>query len=169
MAENNEENQDICYSDVIKHTLYSLIVVARPKSSKDYAWSIIKRLLAELKKDYDFLKFIHIGEIENLEDNIDDINVVSDFNDVEPKRIGQAIQNIIDIFKTRMGNKAGYFFLTEFKETLGYTYYFIISDMGVDLRLIDLQKTIYGWDSQKHKIKEKFDSNIAYIEKKDDN
>ena len=38
MAEDNEGNQDIYYSDVIKHTLYSLFVVARPKSSKDYAW-----------------------------------------------------------------------------------------------------------------------------------
>ena len=168
MAEDNEGNQGIYYSDVIKRTLYSLIVVARPKSSKDYAWSIIKRLLAELKTDYDFLKYIHIDEIENLEDTMDDITVMSGLNDIEPKRIGQAIQNIIDIFKSRMGNKAGYFFLTEFKETLGNEYYSIIKEMGVDLRLIELQSTIYGWDSRKHKIKDKFDSNIAYIEKKDE-
>lgn len=168
MAEDNERNQGIYYSDVIKHTLYSLIMVARPKSSKDYAWSIIKRLLAELKTDYDFLKYIHIDEIENLEDTMDDITVMSDLNDIEPKKIGQAIQNIIDIFKTRMGNKAGYFFLTEFKETLGNEYHSIIKEMGVDLRLIELQSKIYGWDSGKHKIKDKFDSNIAYIEKKDE-
>ena len=169
MAIKNEGNLNINHSDVIKHTLYSLIVVARPKSSIDYAWSIIKRLLAELKTDYDFLKYIHIDEIENLEDTINDIAVTSGLNDIEPKKIGQAIQNIIDIFKTRMGNKAGYFFLTEFKETLGNEYYSIIKEMGVDLRLIDLQSKIYGWDSGKHKIKDKFDSNIAYIEKKDEN
>ena len=39
--------------------------------------------------------------------------------------------------------------------------------MGVDLRLIDLQKQIYGWDIGKYKIKDKFDSNIAFLEKKE--
>ena len=59
--------------------------------------------------------------------------------------------------------------LLNIKETLGNEYYSIIKEMGVDLRLIDLQSKIYGWDSGKHKIKDKFDSNIAYIEKKDEN
>ena len=98
---------------------------------------------------------------------IDDINILSDFNDVEPKQIGEAIQNIVDIFKTRMGNKAGYFFLAEFKEVLGEEYHSIIKEMGVDLRLIDLQKQIYGLDTGKYKIKDEFDSNIAFLEKKE--
>ena len=167
MNEGSDKVQKVKNSDVIKRTLFSLIYVARSKTSKDYAWSIVKRLLVELKANHDFLKNIHIGEIENLKDNIDDITVLSDFNHVEPKKIGEAIQNIVDTFKARMGKKAGYFFLTEFKDVLGDKYHLIIKKMGVDLRLIDLQKEIYGWDSEKHKISDKFDSNIAYIEKKE--
>ena len=163
----NENNQDVKNSDVIKRTLFSLIYVAHSKTSKDYAWSIIKQLLAELKKDHDFLKYIHIDEIEKLEDNIDDITVLSDFDNIPPERIGEAIQNIVDVFKTRMGKKAGYFFLTEFKEVLGDEYHSIIKEMGVDLRLIDLQKEIYGWGTGEYKIKDEYDSNIAFLEKKD--
>lgn len=166
MDNDKQKNEDIQNSDVIRRTLYSLVFVARSKTSKDYAWSIIKRLLSELKTEHDFLKYIHIDEIETLEGTIDDITILSDFDDVDPKRIGEAIQNIVDTFKTRMGKKAGYFFLTEFKETLGYKYHTIIKKMGVDLRLIDLHKEIYGWDSEKHRIKDRFDSNIAFIEKK---
>lgn len=167
MDEGAEKLKKVKNSDIIKRTLFSLIYVARSKTSKDYAWSIIRGLLTELKAEYDFLKYIHIDEIENLADTMDDITVMSDFNQVEPKKIGKAIQNIVDIFKTRMGKKAGYFFLREFKDVLGDKYHSIIKKMGVDLRLIDLQKEIYGWDSERHKIKDKFDSNIAYIEKKE--
>ena len=166
MKKKNEKKQEIQNSDVIKHTLYSLIFVARSKTSKDYAWSIIKRLLDELKIDHDFLKYIKINEVENLEDTIDDIKVSSDFNHVEPKKIGKAIQSIVDLFKIRMGNKAGYFFLAEFKEVLGNKYHSIIKKMGVDLRLIDLQKQIYGWETGEYKIKDEFNSNIAFLERK---
>ena len=167
MSERKDDKSEIQKTDVIKRTLYSLIYVSRSKTSKDYAWSIIKRIIEELKADYDFLKYIKIGEIDKLNDSINDICVMSDFNKVESKRIGSAIQRIIDTFKTRMGNKAGYFFLTEFKEILGDEYHLIIKEMGVDLRLIELQSSIYGWDSGKHKIKSSYDSNIAYIEKND--
>ena len=136
----SEKKQKIQNSDVIKRTLFSLIFVARSKTSKDYAWSIIKKLLVELKENYSFLKYIKIDDIEKLENNICDIKVFSDFNNVEPKRIGSAIQNIIDIFKKRMGKKAGYFFLAEFKEVLGEEYHTIIKKMGVDLRLINYKK-----------------------------
>ena len=150
-------------SDVMRRTLFSLIFVARTKTTKYYAWSIIKNLIAELKSDYDFLKYIHIDEIEKLEDDIDDIKVISKFDQIPPSQIGQAVQEIVDIFRTKMGNKAGYFFLTEFKEILGERYYTVLKKMGVDLRLIDLQKEIYGWDSERHKIQKQYDSNIAYI------
>ena len=154
-------------SEVIKRTLFSLNSVARSKTSKDYAWSITKRLLTELKTDYDFLKYIRVNEIEKLADTIDDITVKSDFNNVEPKKIGDAIQNIVDVFKTRMGKKAGFFFLTEFKDVLGDEYHSIIKKMGVDLRLIDLQNEIYGLDDGKYKIKDEYNSNIGYLEKEE--
>jgi len=165
MSSEDIKNQEIQNSDVIKQTLFSLIYVANSKTSKDYAWSIIKTLLIELRKNHAFLKYIHIDEIENLRNSIEDITVLSDFNKVKPKDIGRAIQNIVDIFKTRMGTKAGYFFISEFKETLGEEYYSILQEMGVDLRLIDMEKKIFGWDKEKHRIKDKFDSNIAYVEK----
>ena len=167
MDETSEKKHKIRNSDVIKHTLFSLIYVARLKTSKDYAWSIIKNILFDLKKDHDFLKYISIDEIKNIKDTIDDITVSSDFNNVDSNKIGEVIQNIVDIFKSHMGIKAGYSFLTEFKQKLGDEYHTAIKKMGVDLRLIDLQNEIYGLDSEKYKIKDKHDTNIAYLEKKE--
>ena len=39
--------------------------------------------------------------------------------------------------------------------------------MGVDLRLIDLQKNIIGIDTGDYHIKDKGDSNIAFLEKRE--
>ena len=145
----------------------SLIYVSSSKTTKDYAWTIIKNLLVDLKKEYDFLKYIYIDEVQKLENTIDDISVMSDFDNIEPKQVGEAIQDIVDNYKSRMGNKAGYFFLTEFKKILGVEYHSIIKKMGVDLRIIDLQKKIPGMNTSDYKIKDEHDSNIAYLEKKE--
>lgn len=152
-------------SDIMKRTLYSLVTVAITKTSDDYAWSTIKKLLNELKNDYDFLKYVQIGELDDLDNNIDDINIVSHINTIEKKELGQAIQDLVDLYKKYLGKKAGYFFISEFKETLGERYHLIIKSIGVDLRLIDLQNEIYSIDSKKYKIKDDGSSNIAFVEK----
>ena len=154
-------------SDIIRHTLFSLINVAQSKTSYDYAWTIIKKLLEELETEFDFLKYVQIDDIEKLENTIDDIIVANKFNNVDPVDIGRAIQNIVDIFKTRMGTKAGLFFLREFKDDLGDQYHAIIKKMGVDLRLIDLQKEVYGMSGE-YKIKDDSSSNIGFITKNEE-
>ncbi len=162
---NDEEALDIANSEVIKHTLISLIIVASSKTSNDYAWAVIKKLLRELKTNYSFLRFIEIGDISVLNYSIEDISVSSDFDKVKPKQVGMAIQDLIDLFKKYLGTKAGYFFIEEFKNVLGEKYHDIIKKMGVDLRLIELQKELFGLEIKDYKIRESYGSNIAFVEK----
>ena len=163
-SDNNVIN--VTNSDIIKRIIFSLIFVAKSKTSKDYAWGIVKNLLIDMSEDYDFLQYIQIEDLENINDNIDDINVLVDFDSIESNKIAQAIQKIIDLFKRNLGKRAGYFFLSEFKEVLGNSYYDIIKKMGVDLRLIDLHSEIFGYGEESYEIKEKYNSNIAYLEKR---
>jgi hypothetical protein len=166
MDTNDDNVINVTNSEIIKKILYSLILVAKSKTSKDYAWGIIKNLLIDMSYDYSFLQYIHIGNLDNINDNIDDISVIIDFDSIEPKKIGETIQKIINLFRERLGRKAGYFFLSEFKEVLGNHYYEIIKKMGVDLRLIDLHEEIYGYGQESYEIKDKYNSNIAYLEKR---
>jgi len=165
---NNDDRNviNVTNSEIIKKILFSLISVARSKTSKDYAWGIVKNLLIDMGKDYDFLQYIQIDELNNIGDTIDDISVLYDFDLVEATKIGDVIQKIINLFKKRLGKKAGYFFLSEFKEVLGARYYSLIKKMGVDLRLIDLHNEIYGYGEDTFEIKDKYNSNIAYLEKR---
>jgi len=175
---NDEETARIEHSDsekiykldnqhVVKRTLMSLIYVATTKTSDDYAWSSIKKLMNELKVTYDFLKYVEIKDIKQLRYSIDDIIIEPNLNNIEPRELGKAIQDIIDLLKKYLGKKAGYFFIQEFKEVLGEQYHKIIKSMGVDLRLVELQDELYGVNTGKYKIKDDSNSNIAYIEKID--
>ena len=152
-------------SDILKHTLMSLIKVSSSKTSDDYAWSSIKKLLDELKTKYDFLKLIHIGKIRDLSYNSSDIVIDADFEKIDALKLGRAIQDAIDLLKRYLGTKAGYFFIQEFKSTLGAKYYSIIKEIGVDLRLVELQNDFSGLDTAGFKIKESSNSNIAFVEK----
>lgn len=152
---------------VVKRTLMSLIYVATTKTSDDYAWSSIKKLMNELKDTYDFLKYVQIKDIKQLRYTIDDIIIEPNLNNIGPKDLGKAIQDIIDLLKKYLGKKAGYFFIQEFRKVLGEEYHKIIKSMGVDLRLVELQDELYGVDTGKYKIKDDSNSNIAFVEKID--
>jgi len=167
VTSNNKQEDDTKNSDIIKHTLMSLIKVATSKTSDDYAWSSVKKLLNELEPKYNFLNLIKIGKINELHYDMDDIIIHNNFEKIDSLELGKAIQDIIDLLKKYLGKKAGYFFIQEFKTVLGNNYYKIIKSIGVDLRLVELQRDFSGLDTHSFKIKDAGNSNIAFVEKID--
>ena len=152
-------------SEIIRYTLFSLITVATSKTSDDYAWSSIKNILKKSEKNYHFLQYVAIGDLEDIDYIMEDIKINSDINSIHPRDLGRAIQDIIDSLKTKLGKKAGYFFLDEFKSKLGEEYHSIIKSIGVDLRLIELQQQIGGLRESGYQLKDSKDSNIAFIKR----
>jgi len=165
-SDHGEQFKSIKHSQVIKKILLSLINVTQDKTTKNYAWSIVKNLLGDLEKNYDFLKYVKICELDDLDTELESITVLSDIDQVNPIELGKAIQNLIDIFKIRMGNKAGYYFIEDFKNDLGDEYHLIIKKMGVDLRLTSIQNEISDFKGSNFKIKDDASSNIAFLEPK---
>jgi len=153
-------------SDIMKHTLASLLNIASSKTSVDYARSSVKNVLQDLKSNYDFLKYVNIKTLRQIENNIDAIDVESDMDCIRPKEVGRAIQELIDVLKIHLGEKAGYFFIKEFREDLGDEYHTYIRDLGVNLRIAELQEEIGKIDVGQYKIQEDSKANIAFIEKK---
>ncbi len=153
-------------SDVFKHVLSSLVNVTSSKTSEEHALLMVKTLLKNLELEYDFLRYIKIDDVEGIDNNLDAIVVVSDINYVESIRIGKAIQSLVDVLKKHLGKKAGYHFIREFRDDLGEDYNLIIKNMGVDLRLVELQDEMYGWETKRYKIKDDDSANIAFVEKR---
>ena len=153
-------------SDVFKHVLSSLVNVTSSKTSEEHALLMVNTLLKNLELEYDFLRYIKIDDVEGIDNNLDAIVVVSDINYVESIRIGKAIQSLVDVLKKHLGKKAGYYFIREFRDDLGEDYNLIIKNMGVDLRLVELQDEMYGWETKRYKIKDDDSANIAFVEKR---
>lgn len=162
----NQEEKNFDNSSIIKHSLYSLIYVATTKTSDEYAWTTMKEILFELTKKYDFLENVKIKNNEDINYKIDDIKISDNINKIQASKIGDALQDFIDILKERLGSRAGYFFLQEFKQILGEEYHDLIKSMGVDLRLISLKQELKDLESGEYHIKDDRNSNIAYIKKK---
>jgi len=160
------KHKKIKNSDVIRQTLFSLVCVAGSNSSDIFAWAVIKKLIRELGSSYDFLDYIEISNTENIQNTINDIKISAEMDEIDSFEVGNAIQEIVDIFKDKMGVKAGYTFIKEFKNHLGEEYHTKIKEMGVDLRLIDLQDEISDLNSSSYEIKDEKKSNIAFIQKK---
>jgi len=153
-------------SDIMKHTLASLLNIASSKTSVDYARSSVKHLVQNLEDNYDFLKYVNIKTLKQIENNMDAINVKTDMDGVGPKEVGRAIQELINVLKKHLGNKAGYFFIKEFRDDLGDEYHTYIKDLGVNLRITELQEELGKIEVDQYKIKENSEINIAFIEKK---
>jgi len=165
-------------SDVMKHVVKSFVNVISTKTSTAHAWLTMKVLLKKLGEEHSFLKQIDIVDrkfiagfqpgMQPLENDPFIIDFLTDIDTVNPKDIGKAIQNLGDILKKNLGEKAGYSFLREFREDLGEYYCSMIRTMGVDFRIVELQDDVYGLESQKYTIKEEGKNNIAFIKKIDE-
>jgi len=174
MSENVKKHNSASYkgmfqvenSDIMRHTINSLVHVASTKTSDEYARTSMKNLLNQLIKDYDFLKYIKIKDAKYFENTFDAVSVMSHIDTVESQKVGKAIQSLVDILKKHLGKRAGYFFIQEFRDHLGDEYHLLIKNMGVDLRLSDLQEEFEGLDSEHFMIKDDVNANIAFIEKK---
>ena len=154
-------------SDVITHVLNSLVNVSCTKTSKAHAWLAMGTLIKNLEENYDFLRYIKIDELKYFEET-PLVNIIPDINHIESKEVGKAIQNLIELLQRHLGKKASYFFIREFRDDLGEEYHGIVKNMGVDLRLVELQDELYNWQSEKYKIRNDSNSNIAFLEKKDE-
>ena len=129
-------------SDIIKRTLISLVNVASSKTSEEYAWSSVKKLLKESEEKYIFLKYVHMTDIECLKNATYDITVMSDINNIESGKIGSALSDIIKMMNSELGKDAGHFFVKEVKENLEEDFNENFEDMGLDLGLIQLEHEV---------------------------
>jgi hypothetical protein len=122
--------------------------------------------LKNLEGDYDFLRYIKIDELKYFEET-PFVNIIPDINHIESKEVGKAIQNLIELLQRHLGKKASYFFIREFRDDLRDDYHTLIKNMGVDLRLVELQDELFSGQSEKYIIRNDGNANIAFLERKD--
>jgi len=128
-------------SAIVENLLNNLINISGRKTDRGHAIITLDSVMKKLENKYDFLKHIQIKDTRYIED-VDTVSVMSDINVVDPSEIGRALQDIITTMDSSLGKNAGHFFIKELHISLDDDYKTFISDMGVDLSLMQLEREI---------------------------
>ena len=128
-------------SEVMRKVLTTLINISGRKTTEGRAVFVMDSLIKKLEGTYDFLKHVEVTDTRFLEDGVF-ITVMSDLDSVSSTEVGTAIHAIIVTMTEMMGRDAGHFFMKEISRNIGDEYYSTISDMGVDLSLMQLEHEV---------------------------
>lgn len=125
-------------SEILKYILKRLIDISSRKTSYGNAVTTMNNSVNNLKEKYDFLKHVEIKNTQFSESD-NSINIMSDINKIESNEMGKALYAIIKTMNKSLGKNAGHFFIKELRSGMDEDYHTMISDMGIDLSLLQLE------------------------------
>lgn len=128
-------------SAIVENLLNILINISGRKTDRGHAVFTLDAVMKKLEDKYDFLKHVQIKDTRYIED-VDTVSVMSDINVVDSSEMGRALQDIITTMDSSLGKDAGHFFIKELRTSLDDDYKTSISDMGVDLSLMQLEREV---------------------------
>jgi hypothetical protein len=113
--------------------------VASRRTTHSFAATVLGAIIKTLEQNYDFLKYVHI---ENLEvANKDEmINISPEIDLVVRSNIGKTIEAIIRIVYMDLVGKTGLFFMKELKQQAGERIIAELKNYGVDLALLQTEQ-----------------------------
>ena len=125
------------HAHIVKKTFETLLAIITNRTSKDFAITTLCSALHELEQKHAVLQLISVNTSENNLEN-DSIQVLSEINDVESYKLGQAIREVIKFSGKNLGDKTGAF-IEDFKQQLGNDYLHEIEKIGVNLHFLELK------------------------------
>ncbi|UCF50013.1 MAG: hypothetical protein JSU91_00605 [Thermoplasmatales archaeon] len=149
-------------ADILENVMQGLFTTAGTKTSKKFAVAVINAITKALEQKYDFLKYVKF----NIDGESDEfVNVSSDLNSIELISVGQAVEAIVKVIFMDFKDKAGLYFINEFKKNTGEDTISNLKDAGIDFELLQIQQNyLYR---QRERIKSKSDSKDDFLSKKE--
>jgi hypothetical protein len=141
-------------SAVLGAILRSLYAVAGRRTTKSFAATVIGSIIKTLEARYDFLKYVRIDEKGEL---IDDkvIAIAPEIDNVEPEKIGKAVEAIVRVVYMDIIGKAGLFFVTELKRVAGEEIISELKNFEVDLATLQIEQHYLHRSRERKKAKAK--------------
>ncbi len=118
--------------------LKTVVDVIGRRTSEVYAVVVIDRIIGELRKKYDFLKYIQI-KVAQYWESVEIVNVEPDINKVDQEKLNIFIIEFFKKLTTSMDKSTGYYFIREIKENLPLNFESIMKKSGIDLDLLQLE------------------------------
>ena len=141
-------------SEVLGAILQSLYAVAGRRTTKSFAATVIGSIIKTLETRYEFLKYVRIDDKGQLiEDKI--IAIAPEIDNVEPEKIGKAIEAIVRVVYMDIIGKAGLFFVTELKRVAGEEIISELKNFDVDLAALQIEQHYLHRSRERKKTKAK--------------
>lgn len=123
--------------DILENVMHGLFTTTGRRTSENYAVAVIYTITRALKKRFDFLKYIKF----NIGGDIDELITISpQLNSIDPTIVGRAVESIIQVIFMDLKDKAGFYFINEFKKNTGEVVISDLKEVGVDLELLQIQQ-----------------------------
>lgn len=141
-------------SEVLGAIFQSLYAVAGRRTTKSFAATVIGSIIKTLETRYEFLKYVRIDEKGQLiEDKV--IAIAPEIDNVEPEKIGKAIEAIVRVVYMDIIGKAGLFFVTELKRVAGEEIISELKNFDVDLAALQIEQHYLHRSRERKKAKAK--------------
>lgn len=127
-------------ADLITQVVKTLLFVTRRRASESISILLMDTILKALRARYHFLNQVTVkasvsfGEISS-----DAIVVDPAVNTVDTALVGKVVESLVRVIIMDLREKAGVFFIKEFKDRLGEKYISHLKDIGLDLELLQLE------------------------------
>ena len=122
-------------SEALKHVLKTLFYLLDSDNGRNFAFSTMNDLIKRFSKEYETIKYVKINDTRFIQD-ADIISVTKDVNSMEPSKVGNTIQRIIQEVNDSMKEKGDFSFIEKLRSHLAEDYILRLKEMGVDLQLI---------------------------------
>jgi len=153
---------------LLESVLKALYIVASRRTSHRMAEEAIGATVKTLGKKYDFFKYVNTGKKDITQEGFS-VSIDPDVNSVKPNDIGKAIEALIRVVYSDVGNEAGLYFVSELKEHGGEQFSKMIKDLDVDLDQVQLEQHYAYRRNERKKQIEKMTRTGQVDPKKPDN
>jgi len=126
-------------SKVLGGILIALYAVASRRTTHNFAATVIGTIIKTLEQSYPFLKHVKIEEGE-IARSSDIITISHAIDEVDPVKVGRAIEAIIRVVYMDLIGKAGLFFIKELKRKAGEDIIDQLKEFGVDLAALQTEQ-----------------------------
>ena len=134
--------ENIKNSVVLEQIIKALYTVTGRRTSSRFADKTIGAIIKSLEGSYDFLKYIRIDENSLSGKNIN-VDISSEIDFIDPKRIGRAIEAIIRLVYSDLDAEAGLYFISELKKYAGDEITSKIPSYDVDLSQLQMEQHLF--------------------------
>jgi len=153
---------------LLESVLKALYTVASRRTSDKMAEESIGSTVKTLEGKYDFFKYINTRKKDITQEGFS-ISVDPGINSVKPNNIGKAIEALIRVVYSDVGNEAGLYFVSELKEHGGEQFSKMITDLEIDLDQVQIEQHYAYRRNERKKQIEKMTRTGQMSPKKPDN